>query len=234
MRTLGPMDLHIPAGQRVAVLGKRGSGKTTLLEVLASPHVAKRGSIHWDGRTLTADDAAATAREIALLPHSPKWPRRRIREMLDLPDGGIDDGTRNTLGLCGAKSLLKRLPNGSDTKLGSSDLSSRERVALALATLVRGNASLWLLDDPVAGLEKRKARKVIKHVLGAQPDTTVIVTLSRPVRLGKFDRVIVLKRGRVAFDGTPNQWRAASTEQADTPGDTEEASTPIAGTKGES
>ena len=84
---------------------------------------------------------------------------------------------------------------------------------MALASLARRQASLWLLDDPVGVLEKRKARKLIKRILNARMGDTVIVTLSRPVRLGKFDRVIVLKRGNVAFDGTPDEWRVASDEK---------------------
>jgi len=230
VRTLGPIDLRIPAGQHIAVLGKAGSGKTALLESLANPQAAAGGSICWDGLNLCGTDAVAPASEIALVPHNPMWPRRSLGEMLNCANGAIDDETMATLRKCGANSLLKRLPGGVDTKLGSSDLSSRERVALALAALVRGSASLWLLDDPVAGLEKRKARKIIKQILNARPEATVIATLSRPVRLARFDRVIVLQRGRIVFDGTPIQWHTASAVPDAKPDGAGETWTPIVGT----
>jgi len=232
VRTLGPIDLRIPVGQHVAILGKPGCGKTALLEALANPQAVAGGSICWDGLNLSGADAVAPAREIALVPHNPMWPRRSLAEMLNLADGAIDDEATATLRRCGANSLVKRLPEGLHAKLGSSDLSSRERMALALAALVRGTASVWLLDDPVAGLDKPKARKIIKEVLNARPEATVIVTLSRPVRLAQFDRVVVLKRGRIVFDGTPIQWRTAAADQNGDSEGADETSAPIVGSKG--
>ncbi|MCH8149489.1 MAG: ATP-binding cassette domain-containing protein [Planctomycetes bacterium] len=210
VRRLGPIDICIPAGQRIAVLGKPGSGKTTLLEIIAGTQQLKAGRVLWDGCDLSTDVITTTLNEIAFLPHNPTWPRRRVGELLDADGGDVDADTRKLFRLCGATSLLKRLPKGLDTKVASADLSPRERVALALASLARREASLWLLDDPAGGLEKRKARRLIKRILHARTGDTVVVTLSRPVRLGKFDRVIMLKRGKVAFDGTPDEWRVAS------------------------
>jgi len=212
-RRLGTIDLRIPAGQRVALLGKPGSGKTTLLELLAGVQAASHGRVLWDGRDLTGDGVVGVSEEVAFLPHDPTWPRRRVKDLLNLDKDVIDEDTRGLLRACGANSLLKRLPGELDAKLASSDLSPRERVALALATLVRGAASLWLLDDPVGALEKRKARKLIKRILDVGSNATMIVSLCRPVRLKAFDRVIVLKRGNVVFGGTPAMWRADSSEQ---------------------
>jgi len=233
VRRLGPIDLCIPAGQRVAVLGKPGSGKTTLLELMAGTQPLKAGRISWDGRDLSTDEVTTTLDDIAFLPHNPTWPRRRIGELLDAGHGEVDVDTRKLLRTCGANSLLKRLPNGLDTKLASTDLSPRERVAVALASLARSKASLWLLDDPVGALEKRMAQGLIKRILNAKTGDTVIVTLSRPVRLGKFDRVIVLKRGTMAFDGTAEEWRVASKERAKPKQEKHEEPAPMGGQRGE-
>lgn len=213
IRRLGPIDLRIPAGQHVAIIGKAGSGKTTLLELIAGMHSLRDGRLVWDGQDVSRAGAEALSEEVAFLPHSPTWSRRRVSEMLETRNDTLDEVTLKLLRWCGAKSLLKRLPEGMATKLGSAELSPRERSALALACVVRGEQSLWLLDDPVNIRKKSKARKLIKRILMTKPEVTKVVTLSRPIKLKKFDRVIVMKRGRVAFDGTPQQWRAGLAER---------------------
>ncbi len=208
IRRLGPIDLTITAGQRIAVLGDAGSGKTTLLELIAGIHPVRGNSrVLWDNQNLSNATSATVQDEIALMPHNPTWPRLSLGELLNLKEGTIDEPTRKLMIACGAKSLLKRLPNEFDTKVSSSELSPRERTAVALSVVTTGHKSLWLLDDPIGSLEKRKAKKLIKKILEARPGTTIVMSLNRPVRLAKFDRVILLKRGTIDFDGSPQQWR---------------------------
>ncbi len=210
VRRLGPIDLEISAGERIAILGKPGSGKSTLLELLAGAENAQAGKVSWDGIDVSTRSAMLqSSGETSLLSGSPSWAPRRIRELLGVEGNEIEAATRNLLRICGATSLMERLPENLYAKLESSALSVRERLAVALAVMIRSTASVWLLDDPVASLEKRKAVKVLKKVLRAGSGATVVVAMSRPVGLKKFERVIEMRRGRVVFDGTPTDWRAA-------------------------
>jgi len=210
IRRLGPIDLKISAGERVAVLGKPGSGKSTLLELIAGAENAQAGKVFWDDTDVSNRSAMLqSSGETSLLSGSPSWAPRRIRELLQVEGDKIETATRKLLRTCGANSLLERLPENLDAKLESAALSVRERLAVALAVMVHGTASVWLLDDPVATLEKQKAVKVLKRVFKASSGATVVVAMSRPVRLKKFTRVIEMRRGRVVFDGSPTDWRAA-------------------------
>ncbi len=214
VRRLGPIDLKITAGERIAVLGKPGSGKSTLLELLAGSETSQGGKIFWDDRDVSDRSAMLqSSGETSLLSGAPSWAPRRIRELLEVTENEIGISTRKLLRICGATSLLERLPEDLDAKLESTNLSARERFAVALAVMVRGTASVWLLDDPVAMLEKRKANKVLKRILRASSRATVIISMSRPVKLKKFNRVVEMRRGRVVFDGTPTDWRAAQKDK---------------------
>jgi len=208
IRRLGPIDLNIGAGKHIVVLGKPGSGKSTLLELLAGTQPLRAGTMYWDAVDVSSDPAQLqSSGETSLLPVAPSWAPRRIRELLGTKEGRISDVTRKVLRGCGATSLLERLPENVDTKIESATLSARERVAVALVVMLRGTSSVWLLDDPVSTLEKNNANKVLKKLLKARADTTVVVTMSRPVAMKKFDRVIEMRRGRILFDGTPAQWK---------------------------
>lgn len=205
-RMIGPIDLDIPVRQRTAIVGKPGSGKTTLLELIAGNRKPKRGYVLWDGVDSGEIARLAWSQEIAYLPEDPSWRRRPIREFLGLPNGAASERTLKLIRACGARSLIKRLPRGLDSRVGSADLSFDERKSLGLARIILSNASLWLLDDPAGVLSGRNAKKLVRTVLEAADGATVILTFNRPVAIERFDRVIELRRGRIVFDGQPAEW----------------------------
>ena len=92
---------------------------------------------------------------------------------------------------------------------GSILLTPNERRLLRLAgILLAGRSSVWMLDSPLDGRGRRQAKAVLDEILTRGKDRTIIVALSQSIDLRRFDRVIVLRRGRVRFDGTPALWKA--------------------------
>ena len=204
VRRLGPIDLRIEAGQRIAIIGPPGSGKTTLLRLLAGLEAPSRGAITWDdgphpGRSALAHAGAMASDRAA-------WPRRRLRRLLRLDESAAPDEVAPLLKACGAGGLLGRLPDGLDARLSSHDLSSTERNGVAVARATLAGRSLVLLDEPGRRLSRRGAERMLEAVLGACAGATIIVTMRRPVALHAFDRVIALQRGRVRYDGPASEY----------------------------
>ena len=204
-RRLGPIDLDIPAGQHIALLGGRAAGKTTLLRILAGLETDWTGSVTWDGRRTSLLNPLPAA--CAFLPDSPDWTRVSLRDYLRVSGDTRDAFTSRVFALCDVDKLVGRLPRGLDTELRGEALSHGERHTLTLARTLRSKASVMLLDDPFAKHRARKREGLLASILEIADRSTVVVALSRPTDLSAFDRVVELKRGRIVFDGAPDIWR---------------------------
>lgn len=226
-RRLGPIDLEIHAGQRIAILGTHGSGKTTFIEVIAGLLKPKSGQLLWDEINLEGTPAQARSQQIFYLSQVPSWRRRSVRQFLNLPDDGVGETTLNLLRVYKLQAIIDRLPNGLDTEVSSLDLSLGERKLLGLARTLFTEASFYLLDDPVVGMTRDKAQEVLGTIFETRKGRTVLVAFRKPIALERFDRVIYLQKGRVVFDGPPRDWLALSDRKVNTDGNLSQEEKPI-------
>jgi ATP-binding cassette subfamily C protein CydC len=201
---LGPVDLAIRNGERLLVLGGDGAGKSSLLQALAGRADVRRGRVLWDGQEVAAEAVRASA---AYLADDVSFGSLTPRSILGLPAHGEPAAADVSLleGL-GVWKVVRKLREGLDQPVSSSELSRRERRALALGGILLGDASIWVLDEPVEA-DRAKDRARLEHVLERAGDRTLIVALRRPVHADRFARVVVLRKGRIDFDGTPAEWR---------------------------
>ena len=201
---LGPLDLDIAAGERVAIVGKTGSGKSTLLRALAGLEPVSAGSLSWDGRPLDQIAPLSTA----YLAQVPQLSGRRVWEILGLPGPELVPSDKlKTLEQAGAWKVVQSLPRGLRQVVSSRSLSSGESRALSVGRLALGGGSLWLLDALDEGVGTREGTQRLDAVLARAGDRTVVASFVRLRAPDRFGRVIVLKRGSVVFDGTPESWR---------------------------
>jgi ATP-binding cassette subfamily B protein len=206
---LDDLDLEVPAGSRVAVIGRPGAGKSTLLRSLAGVEPAAQGTLRWDGEELTGLDALLRT-SIGFLPHDPVFPPAPAWHILGLsgPDA-LESKQIEMLRDVGAWKIIEKLPRGLRQKVSSATVSRNEARALALGAVLLGDAPLVVLDAPVEGLKKRTAVKRLQAVARAVAGRTLVIALPRLAgAAGLFDRVVVLRRGRVVFAGSPENWRA--------------------------
>jgi len=203
---VGPIDCTVEAGERVAIVGEPGAGKTTLLELLAGRRKAREGSLVWGGNDLKGINSWDLAHHLAYVPQHGQWSRQRLGDLLGTT-GDASGASRPLLHLEAVEQITSRLRRGLDTRISSAELSPGERKLINLARLVRDDAKLWLIDDPTAGIPTETATVIMEHLLSAPADTTVLVTMSHPISIDRFDRVIELHEGAVAFDGAPSAWR---------------------------
>mgnify|MGYP002405631990 CR=1 FL=1 len=152
------------------------------------------------------------------------WARTRLRDLLGLSaEPAYEREQRALLKACGLTSLFDALPNGLDSKLSSSSVSTSQRKALSVVRALQTDASVLLLDNPTADLSRKHATRLLRAVLFAKPEATLLVTFNRPFNVDLFDRVIELRSGRVIYDGRADLWRNESYQPDKMPVESAEA-----------
>ena len=204
------MDLTIKARSRVAVIGNMGSGKSSLLRLLSGTDVPDKGTLFWDDREVTDEDGLLM-KSVAYLAPAQVFPPTPLWKILGLPEGGdLSAEQEDILRAVGAWKVIESFPGGIRKKVGSSSITVNEAHLLSLAGLLleKSNAALWVLDDPARGLGSRRTRRCLEEILRLALDRTIVISLSQPLGVELFDRVLHLRGGKIRFDGAPAAWSA--------------------------
>lgn len=207
--TLDGVNLHVPAGQSLAIVGENGAGKSTLIKLLCGLYEPDGGRITLDGG---ATPVEARGRVAVIFQDFVRF-RLPLRENVGfghLPLMGDTPALDGALRDAGGGELLDRLPAGWDTVLsrefaGGMELSGGQwqRVALARAlAAVRGGAGLLILDEPTAALDVRAETELFERFLELTRDVTTILVSHRLSSVRRADRIVVLGDGGVVEDGT--------------------------------
>jgi ABC-type transport system involved in cytochrome bd biosynthesis fused ATPase/permease subunit len=205
---LRPLRLTLDARARVAVLGGSGDGKSTLLRCLAGAEPFSSGTVRFDGVAVNPQEERVLAR-VGYLPQDPVFPMSPVWRLLGLsgPEA-ITEPQLEALRSVGAWGVIDKLPKGLQQKVSSASLSRSETRTLSLGSLIIRDAALWLIDAAVEGMNDENAGIHVGAVLDRAGERTVLLSLRHAVELERFDRVLVLRRGKLRFDGTPQAWRA--------------------------
>ena len=209
---LDGLDLTIPAGTSLAIVGQNGAGKTTLAKLLCRLYDPQSGTIEVDGIDLRRLDLAGWRQRLSAVFQDFikfEWP---LRDNV-APNGAPDDVVSDALAQAGATSLA-----GLDTVLsrayeGGTDLSGGQwqRVALARAVAaVSMGAGVVLLDEPTAQLDVRGEAEIFERILAATRRCTTILISHRFSTVKLADRICVLEQGKVIELGTHDQLMAGN------------------------
>ena len=219
---LDGMDLEIPAGQRLAIVGLNGSGKTTLIKVLCRLYDPSAGTVLIDGVDLRDLDPAAWRARLAVLFQDFIHYGLSVRDNVFLGAGPeAAERLEAAAHAAGAAPLIGSLPAGWETPLSSGfsggiDLSGGQwqRIALARALYAVGtDARLLVLDEPTANLDPRGEQEFYDLVLNSprlragnndDPTTTILIS-HRFATVRHADRICVLSEGRITEDGTHDE-----------------------------
>jgi ATP-binding cassette, subfamily B, bacterial len=204
------LDLTIPAGSSLAVVGQNGAGKTTLAKLLCRLYDPGSGSIRIDGTDLRDLDVDAWRTRVAAVFQDFLKLELPLRDNV-APAGAPEEDIRAALADAGADDLADL-----DTRLATgygdgTDLSGGQwqRVALARALCaVRQGAGLVLLDEPTAQLDVRGEAAIFDRILTATRDVTTILISHRFSTVRHADRICVLEHGRVVELGSHDELMA--------------------------
>lgn len=201
---LAGIDLAVARGSRTAIVGPSGSGKTTLLRLLAGFDAPDTGSIALDGETLADATGSIPSHRRGIgvvMQDGALFPHLTIAENIGFGLARARDRAAQVaalLDLVGLdRAMLARKPD---------ELSGGQQQRVALARALAIKPRLMLLDEPFSALDtglRAATRKAVAEVLGAAGVTAILVTHDQAEALSFADQVAILRGGRLAQTGTP-------------------------------
>jgi ATP-binding cassette, subfamily B, bacterial len=211
---LSGIDLFIPRGQSLALVGQNGAGKTTFIKLLTRLYEPTEGRILLDGRDLRDWDEAAIRARVGVIFQDFNQYYFLLRENVGVGSiEHLEDESR--LGAAvergGAREMVASLQKGMDTQLGrwfqdGIELSGGQwqKVALARA-FMRQEADILVLDEPTAALDAEAEHAVFQRFRELAEGRTTIVISHRFPTVRMADRILVLENGRIIEQGTHAQ-----------------------------
>ena len=202
------LNLHIPAGQRVGLVGRSGSGKTTLTKLLLRLDDVQEGRVLVDGQDVSHCTQQSLRRQVAYVPQEALLFHRSIRENIAYgkPDA-TEEEIRRAAEEANALEFIERLPDGFDTMVGERGVKlsggQRQRVAIARAILV--DAPILVLDEATSALDSESEALVQGALENLMRGRTSIVVAHRLSTVASLDRIVVLANGEVVEDGTHHE-----------------------------
>jgi len=207
---LDGLDLTIPAGSSLAIVGVNGAGKTTLVKLLCRLYDPTSGAIEVDGTDVRELDLASWRQRVTAVFQDFVRYELPLRDNV-APTGGDDEDIEAALAAAGARGLADLdtvLARGYD---GGTDLSGGQwqRVALARALFaVRTGAGVVILDEPTAQLDVRGEAEIFERILTATRECTTILISHRFSTVRHADRICVLESGRMVELGSHEELMA--------------------------
>lgn len=201
------LDLVIPAGSSLAIVGRNGAGKTTLAKLLCRLYDPQGGAIEVDGVDIRAFDVDAWRRRVTAVFQDFIRYHLSLRDNV-APSGAPDDVVRAALEQAGASRLADLDTILARGYAGGTDLSGGQwqRIALARALCaVKLGAGIVLLDEPTAQLDVRGEAEIFGRILDATKRVTTILISHRFSTVRHADRVCVLEHGRVIEIGSHDE-----------------------------
>ncbi len=203
---LDGVDLDVPAGGRLGIVGPTGAGKTSLFNVLLRFWDYQEGTFQIGGASLRAFNGETVRGWCAVVAQQTHLFNTSIRENLRLARPEVDEDTLlQALRQAHVFDEVMALPKGLDTIVGETGtrLSGGQARRIAIARSLLKDAPILVLDEPTEGLDAGAERTVLQALETLMAGRTTLLITHRPQALRYVDRVVVLSRGRVLEAGAP-------------------------------
>jgi len=202
---LKDVNLIIPAGLRVAVIGETGSGKSTLIHLLVRFWNPTSGHIRLANNDIRNFNEADLRRSISVVSQQPHMFNATLRDNLQIARPGAgDDDLFAALESARLDEFVENLPVGLDTWVGeaASMLSGGQARRVALARAILHDAPLWVLDEPTEGLDTVTERKLMQALERKTRNRTLLLITHRLVDLHWMDHIVMLEKGQIIAQGS--------------------------------
>ena len=198
------VDLHVPPGGVVALVGPSGGGKSTLAALLPRYLDPQAGSVAVDGLDLRSWPLRALRASVGLVPQETQLFHDTLRANLRLASRRATDADlARAIDIAGLSEFVRTIPEGLETVVGEQGmrLSGGERQRLAIARALLKNPAVYVLDEATSALDPRTERQVVSGFLDRVRGRTVILIAHRLTSLVGVDRIFVLSEGRIVESG---------------------------------
>jgi branched-chain amino acid transport system ATP-binding protein len=206
LAALSSVTLKLAPGARVGIFGHNGAGKTTLLKCIVGAHAPSAGTVMFDGRSIDAGNVAATVRSgIAYVPQGHNvFPNLSVEQNLNISGLLFDTSfSKHIYELFPILDARRAQPAGS--------MSGGEQQMLALGMALMTKPKWLLLDEPCTGLAPIIIEAVMKRLVEVNKrygTGLLIVEQNVPITLKAVDRALILKAGRMVFEGPARELEA--------------------------
>src|SRR5437763_1105776 len=210
---LDSLDLHVPPGESLALVGPTGSGKSTIAGLLARLYDPESGAVLLDGHNVRDLRVSDVRQAVALVFEETFLFTDTVKENIRFarPDAG-DDDIQRAAALAGAAEFIADLPDGYETVLGERgfSLSGGQRQRVAIARAILADPAVLVLGDATSAVDATKEHEIRAALTTVMKGRTTLVIAHRPATIALADRVAVLDGGRIVEEGTHGELLRAS------------------------
>lgn len=200
------VDLHIAAGESVALVGATGAGKSTLAKLIARFYDPQDGVVAIDGHDLRRVTQSSLRAQLAIVPQEGHLFAGTLRDNLAFGCTGevTDQRLVDALEAVGGEDLLAGLPEGLDTEITErgSGLSAGQRQLVAFARALAADPRLLILDEATSSVDVRTEQRIEQAMEALLPGRTSVLIAHRLSTIRKSDRIVVLEQGRIVEQGS--------------------------------
>src|SRR6266849_1891455 len=202
---LKDINLFIPAGHKVALVGHPGSGRSTLINLIPRSYEIQRGSVKIDGVNNRRYPLKVLRENVSIVLQDSVLLERTIRENFAIGrSGATEQEIIEAAKEAKIHEMIMNLPDGYDTYLheGGKYFSTIQRLRLAIARAIVRDAPILILDEPTASLDVESEAEVLNALDRLIVGRTVLLISRRLSTLGNMDEIIVFKDGHIVEKGT--------------------------------
>ena len=201
-------ELHVPSGQKVALVGPSGAGKSTVTKLLLRLYDVGGGSLTIDGTDVRDVTQASLRKNIGFVPQEPVLFHRSLAENIRYgkPDASMEE-VISAARRAHCHDFISKLPEKYETLVGERGvkLSGGERQRVAIARAILKNAPILVLDEATSALDSESEHLIQDALQTLMRGKTVIVIAHRLSTIMKMDRIVVIEDGRIVSDGTHDE-----------------------------
>ena len=205
---LHDINLQVPAGQIVGIVGPSGSGKSTLAKLIQRLYLPESGRVLVDGFDLGAVDPSWLRRQVGVVFQESVLFNCSVRDNIALADPSLPIERIITVAqMAGAHEFILELPNGYDTIVGErgASLSGGQRQRIAIARALVTDPRVLIFDEATSALDYESERIIQQNMPHFSRGRTVFIIAHRLSTVRRSDRIITIERGRLVEDGTHDE-----------------------------